>query len=314
MTKPITKYTKNAINVWDFTLNEQKGLTFNENSYKQLGAKLYPLVKKLVFQLEKGEEKGRLHYQGKFSLKTKIRGKGLETLLIGILDGAKITPTTKENMNDWTYVSKYETRVAGPYTQEDFKPIYIPQQFRVASLYPWQSQIIEKLTKFEPRKINILLDTRTNIGKTTLWGYIRCHKLGRVIPPMSEYKDILRMVCDTRNAGDKSSAYVLDVPKGMNHSKMVGFWNAIETLKSGYAYDDRNHWKECAPFDSPSIWIFTNTLPNLKKLQRDDVWNVWIVDENKNLIPYVKKSEICLIEEDSEEEVVNAPSMYQGYL
>jgi hypothetical protein len=101
---------------------------------------------------------------------------------------------------------------------------------------------------------------------------------------MTEGKDLMRMVCDTRISNTKPSLYTVDIPCGMKHSRMTSFWNAIETIKGGHAYDDRYSWKE-ASFDSPAIWVFCNEAPDIKARKRIGVWKLWEVNSNQELIP-----------------------------
>jgi len=51
------------------------------------------------------------------------------------------------------------------------------------------------------------------------------------------------------------------------------FWCAIEKLKDGIVYDDRNHFKRIR-INKPIVIIFANTLPDFKCLISDR-WRVW---------------------------------------
>lgn len=127
-----------------------------------------------------------------------------------------------------------------------------------------------------------------NIGKSTLVGWIRAYKLGRALPPVNDYKDMLRIVCDL----PVSKAYIIDMPRALKKDKLWGFYSAIETIKDGYAYDDRYHFKEKI-FDCPNIWIFSNIKPDFKLLSKDR-WKIYNV-ENGNLV----LNNNCLFEADS---------------
>jgi hypothetical protein len=107
---------------------------------------------------------------------------------------------------------------------------------------------------------------------------MRAHKLGRALPPVNDYKDLLRMVCDLPT----SKLYLFDMPRAMNKDKMYQFYSAVETIKDGYAYDDRYTFKEKV-FDCPNIWIFCNVLPDLAMLSRDR-WRIWDIDNSYNLV------------------------------
>ena len=77
------------------------------------------------------------------------------------------------------------------------------------------------------------------------------------------------MVMDT----PKVPLYIIDIPRAVNKDRLFQLFGAIETLKDGYAYDDRYHFRE-AYFDCPNIWIFINHKPNLDLLSRDR-WELW---------------------------------------
>jgi hypothetical protein len=62
---------------------------------------------------------------------------------------------------------------------------------------------------------------------------------------------------------------------------MFQFYSAVETIKDGYAYDDRYSFKEKV-FDCPNIWIFCNVLPDLNLLSMDR-WKIWDIDDAFNL-------------------------------
>ena len=108
---------------------------------------------------------------------------------------------------------------------------------------------------------------------------MRAHKLARVLPLCNDYKDILRMVCDLPT----SNNYFIDMPRCIKKDKLFGFFSAIETIKDGYAYDDRYNFTEKI-FDCPNIWIFTNKKPDTKMLSVDR-WQFWSVSD-KQLLPF----------------------------
>jgi hypothetical protein len=62
----------------------------------------------------------------------------------------------------------------------------------------------------------------------------------------------------------------------MSKENLGGLFSAIETIKDGYVYDERNHFKEWW-FDSPNIWVFTNSVPETDYLSKDR-WVYWEVN------------------------------------
>jgi len=248
---------KQAVCVWDFTIPAEK---YDVEEIKDFCKEH---CKKWCFQMEIGDETGYIHYQGRVSLKVKNR-KG------PTLPGVHWSVTSNENRDNEFYVLKDDTKLDGPWTDRDS---YIPKQVRDIELYPWQQSILDNAHVWDTRTINMIICPQGNIGKSTLTTYAGCRGLARAIPMMSEYKDYMRMVMDT----PKSRLYLIDFPRSMNKSNCAGFWSAIETIKNGYAYDDRYGFKE-EYFDSPNIWVFANTTPDLTQLSQDR-WRFWEVTE-----------------------------------
>lgn len=261
--------SKNAVTGWDFTLPA------DELSVKELQDLLNNYCKKWVFQKERGEKTGYEHYQGRIKLKVKNRK---PSNLMG--NKFHFSVTSNENCDNDFYVTKEDTRIDGPYCDSD-EVIYIPRQIReVEKLWAWQESVIEKSQIWDTRTINIVIDMAGNNGKTTLKGYMRAHKLGRPIPFCNDFKDIMRMVMDMPTA----QTYLIDMPRAVKKDKLFQLFAGIESIKDGYAYDDRYTFKE-KYFDCPNIWVFMNYKPDMSMLSTDR-WTFWeIVD--KKLVPRV---------------------------
>lgn len=258
----------NPLRVYDITIPAEN---LNADQIKEV---FKPIAKKWGFQLERGESTGYQHYQCRISLnKPKRLGKVVKRFREQLGD-CYITPTSSANQSGeefYTYTTKDTTRVSGPWTDKD-QPIYVPRQVReLERLRGWQQSIVDGLGEWEPRIINVLVDRRGGIGKSVLVGYCRAHDLARKLPYCNDFKDILRMVCDMPTA----RAYLINMPRAIKKDKLFQLYAAIEEIKNGYAYDDRYHFKE-KHFDSPNIWVFTNTTPDLTLCSRDR-WRVWEV-------------------------------------
>jgi len=259
--------------VHDFTINLPDLDDYGESIY-QLHTQLRKICKKYTFQLEKGEKKGRMHFQGRLSLKEKTTTVALATLLRDVGIRAHLSVTSNENRKNDFYVMKEETRVSGPYTEEQF--IEFPRDvLAMVKLRPWQRDLVGEIINYSERTVNILYDPFGNIGKTRFCRYMMCHKDAQILPFCNEYKDIMRMAYDV---GAKP-VYLIDIPRAICKKKLSQMFSAIETLKSGYAYDDRNTFKQRI-FDPPRIVVFTNNLPDRAMLS-DDMWKVHQVIGNE---------------------------------
>nr|WAE42910.1 MAG: replication associated protein [Cressdnaviricota sp.] len=255
-----------AICVYDFTLHNET----DENKVKDL---LKEWCKKWTFQEEEGEETKRLHMQGRFSLKVAERMSGV----IKKFPGFHLSITSKENHDNMFYVSKEETRKRGPWSDKD-KEIYIPRQIReIKTLYPWQEKIVNDENIWNPRTINVVIDTVGNNGKSILKTYVGVHGVGRALPFSNDFRDIMRMVMDT----ETKRLYIIDIPRALRKDQMYQFFAGIESLKDGYAFDDRYSFKE-KYFDCPNIWIFMNIIPEREYLSKDR-WRFWQISAGKTL-------------------------------
>lgn len=233
---------------------------------------LKKIAKKFTFQKEEGDS-GYIHYQGRLSL-IKKRRKFEALKLFGENPPNYFEPTSNPDYikGDAFYQMKEDTRIDGPWTDED-EPLYIPRQIReMGDLRPFQQSIVDKANVWDTRTINLVYCEKGNLGKSSLVGYCRAHKIGRALPPVNDYKDLLRIVCDLPD----SRMYMFDMPRSLNKDRLYQFYSAVETIKDGYAYDDRYTFKEKC-FDCPNIWIFSNILPDLSMLSIDR-WKLWEID------------------------------------
>jgi len=238
--------------------------------------RLKGIAKRFVFQREVGDS-GYEHFQGRMSLVKKRRKHELLKLFENPPNYCEPTTNIEYTRGDAFYQQKLDTRVEGPWTDKD-EVIYIPRQVReMPILRPFQQSIIDDVGVWDKRTINVVYCKAGNLGKSSLVSYMRAYKLGRALPPVNDYKDLLRMVCDLPT----SNLYLFDMPRAMNKEKMFQFYSAIETIKDGYAYDDRYTFRE-KHFDCPNIWIFCNILPDLEMLSLDR-WKIWNIDSAFNL-------------------------------
>lgn len=253
--------------VWDMTIAD--GLF----SVVQLKTLMKEHCKKWCFQLEEGKETGYKHYQCRVNFKSKQR----ITSIVKIFVGAHVSPTSTVNRDNMFYVTKDESRVAGPWKDDD---PYIPRQVReIAKLRPWQEGVISLSKVWDTRTINVIIDCVGNIGKTTLCSYMCVHRLGTMIPFANDFKDIMRGVMDRPKLG----CYLIDLPRAISKDRLYQLYGGIEMVKSGYAYDDRYKFQE-EWFDCPAIFVFTNVVPDAALLSRDR-WKLWEVVDNE-LVKY----------------------------
>lgn len=246
---------------WDVTLN--KGDNDELPTPSAVAHHLNEVADKWCFQKEIGKE-GRLHYQIRIKFRPdekKREMQAIRALIFGPLKGGHVTRTSKECVNDMSYVKKVETRVEGPWTSND-KVIKDPGWI-ATELRPWQQRIVDIInTKPDDRTIHLIVDTEGCIGKSTLVRYLCHHNLADVISDLiTGPKDISRHVAGSRAyvGITVKNAYVLDIPKDNRNTREI--WHCLESVKNGMARDDRYTHRKIDPFPHPHIFVFTNTRP-----------------------------------------------------
>lgn len=267
----------NPIYAYDFTLRAE------DVDRGELSESLSEIAKKWVFQLEQGEENDYKHYQGRVSLHKKMRFSALLKLWRSISHYDhmhwSITSTNGAKAK-WTYVMKAQTRLDGPWSNEE-NDLKLDSSWDVEKYYPWQEKIID-MTAQKPnnRIVDCIIDETGNSGKTLLTMHLMC-----------KYKRALR-VPGTINDGDRliqfvaqwepKEVYTFDLPRAVPKRQLNGLYSAIEEVKNGYLYDTRygkGKGAKLMTIAPPHIWVFTNTWPDLEKLS-EDRWRFWkIVDK-----------------------------------
>jgi len=254
-------------------------MTSNQITVDMVKEILKELCKKWAFQLEEGEVTKRKHYQGRMSLKIKKRQSALVTMLNDMnWKYVRLSPTSGPNRDNNFYVIKNDnTKLEGPWQNDDIVR-YMPRQFREVlemGLYPWQQAILDDVGVWNKRHINMIYDEKGCIGKSSIVGILRCRGLARMVPPMNDYKDVMRFVMSF----PPSKMYLVDMPRAINQTKVEGLIAGLEELKGGHMWDDRYHAKE-DDIDSPNIWVFANRLPEFHMLSPDR-WRVFQIVDNQ---------------------------------
>lgn len=243
------------VSYYHFTLRAE------DATVEMMRSKLVAVADQWVFQLELGET-GYRHYQGQIHLKKKSRITTLKKVLG--MDTIHLSPTSKTNTEDWSYASKQDTRVDGPWTSEDLP---IPSDIQaIKMLLPWQNDVLTYPS--DGRKVLVVLDQVGNIGKSTLVRFMECRKLGCWIPALGSYKELMGFAISFPPA----RLYIIDMPRALISSlskkDIHGLWSAIETLKDGIQFDIRYKGRKRI-IERPTVVVFTNEMPDLNMLSFD---------------------------------------------
>lgn len=261
--------------------------TYDTMDEKFIIEQLKPLAKKYVFQKEKGENTGYLHWQGRISLFKRATIPVATSMFIEQLGITKkgdwyFRPTSGGCKN-FSYAMKLQTRIDGPWSDKD-QERYIPYQYSMTP-YDWQQAIFDTAKERDPRTINCIVDPEGGLGKSFTMGYGRVHFDFPFVNVTSDADRTIATVCDILLSSDNRDPKLIfvDIPRSFDHRKLPELFVAIEIIKSGIVSDTRYHNRTWI-FDSPQVWVFCNTsLP--KTLVSKDRWKFWTVDASKNLKP-----------------------------
>lgn len=256
---------------WDFTLF--KGQRDELPSSNDVVSTLLTFCKAYAFQMEKCPKTGNLHYQGRVKLMLKERESGVKGKFNShpSIYGAKITRTSTENMNNMFYCMKEETRVSGPWTDQDKPELKVIQKMTDNGLLHWQGDLEAQLLSYDDRQIDVLIDPVGNNGKSSFkkWMYVKHDAC--IVPAINDSKDIMQWCMGF--PGKK--LYIIDMPRAMKKKSLYQLYAGIEQLKDGYMFDTRYNAR-FRLIDEPRILVMTNYPPKKRYLSLDR-WRMWTI-------------------------------------
>lgn len=239
-----------------------------------------------VFQLESGLKTAYCHYQIKLRLKKRQR----LTQFAAVCKDAGFSKgklsVESAGGNTFSYETKEESRVEGygPYRDNQSKINHELEQsdpdvqFLDEHRAPWQQFIYLQIKHLhDHRHVNFVYDTQGSIGKSTFLKWLAYNKTVLIVPPFRQTKDILQYVCSSVKQHSAPKAVFIDMPRAMPKDKLAEFYAAVETIKSGFAYDGR-YTAQQVLFKCPLVWVFGNVAPDLGLLSADR-WFLWEIQK-----------------------------------
>lgn len=272
MTKQLCRYA--------FTLH---GEDFDDAKIENVKSALEKKCSRWVFQLEKGEETEKEHIQGRCSFKIARRLGECQK----VIPGAHFSPEHDTAGGDF-YCTKEETRVKGPWSDQDVKHPLPWDLEKITEWKLWQTSVFASLNEKDDRTINVLVDKKGGIGKSKVFKFALWKKWAGLIPVVGDAKDIIQAVCSM----GARKAYILDMPRsGESEQHQRSIWKAVEQIKNGVVMDFRYKYTELI-MGSPVIWVFTNEDVERHHLSSDR-WKFWRVDEESEML--VRSSRRCAV-------------------
>lgn len=261
-----------ACAVWDFTFY---GLGVEEKILDKDGfiVWLSRVAKKWCFQLEKCPSTGSLHFQGRLSLKVKQRvGWWLKDA--AVVGGIHLSVTSSENRDNMFYVMKDDTRVDGPWKDDD-EVVFISEEAlemdKILSGTPdkrWFFEIRDWMRREDKdgRQIRLILDPIGGHMKTMFatWATMHGYAQRICVLPSHTSGQIMAQILKMKKYG----CYIFDFPRAIDKRKMDDIMCAIEEVKNGHAFDHRYRFVE-EYFPRPDVLLFMNDCPRLNAMSQD---------------------------------------------
>jgi len=303
---------------YDFRISE----TYENKklSVQDIRDMLQGIAQHYVFQLEKGEQNGYIHYQGRMRLIKKTTLNHLKSLFRNketciLPNWLKPTIKGEYTKKTFNYQIKEDTRLEGPYTDKDVLETddsklsleFLSKKYDVLmhltseeALYPYQKKVRDSglMSNRDLRCIDILYDNRGYQGKSTTKDYMDITKRAVIIPPTGDSIKLMeaaycmlytRMQEIELKPGEifRPGVIIIDIPRAIKTAELYSFYGVLEQLKGGIAYDFRNKFRRIR-FQPPRIWVFTNTLPPENCLSEDRL-RIWTINKDKDLEVYVRE-------------------------
>lgn len=227
---------------------------------------------RFVYQLERGTETGRLHYQGNIHFtKTKRRPLSVASALRPKLKGIFLScDSTKGREQANFYCMKNETKVAGPWyddshVEEDWSYLQAPRG--------WQLPLWRMLTAPAARRQMIWIWEEAGCtGKSEFGTYMEVHhkviKLG-----LSTAPDNLYAVSEM--TANRPNGFIFDVPRSVpKRFDWAEVYMSMEQIKDGNFLSTKYKPKKVLYSHCMHIVVFSNQAPDYSALSADR-WRVY---------------------------------------
>ena len=229
---------------------------------------------KYAFQLEQGANK---HYQICIVLEEPLTGREIREKCKSILrkhwvKGCMTTQPLHSQSDAEVYSTKLDTRIEGPWYFPPNK--YLGQDLRSPKkYYPWQRSIlaIAKKKTIDPRSIHVIFDDKGNTGKSELAKYMAYH-INAVVIPLGLSSAQMKAAI---TSSDPARNYIIDLPR--NNRSYQDIFDTVEEIKRGFVISSFHGKLKNSFFDRPNVFVFTNSMPDLR-LMSIDMWRLHKID------------------------------------
>lgn len=278
---------ENKYKTWCVTINETDGCPLPS---KEEVIKIFEQISlTYVFQLEKGEETGRLHYQCAIKLKLRRR----KSTLINVIRSAllkehqwQFTPMYGSWEEAFDYCTKADTALEPPVTN---LPYYVGSDIKfledVSKRYPWQEYLLgelfaSSLSTFktpDDRKIYWIYDPQGNSGKSKFTKFLVLHNSLCCKVPFGTATQLRSSII---SMGVKR-LYIVDIPRTLGRDDDINsVITVLEDLKNGFVVSSMYGKNAQLLMDPPHVIVFSNMICPIEKMSSDR-WILLTIDKDK---------------------------------
>lgn len=231
---------------------------------------------RFCFQLERGDDEGKLHWQCRVQLSVRKRTTTLARALATALDlpvGLFTVRPEHDAAASALYCMKEDTRVAGPWAD---RPIYMGRDLTcMRDPLPWQREVI-RMIKAEPddRSIIWIYNASGNVGKSKLCKWLRWGELATRIG--------LGTATQIKTSAIEKGAhrcYIVDLPRVRGSDEtQAALFSALEDIKNGWVESSMYGKSAELLMEPPHVVVFSNDMPKLSYASLDR-WKVFTIDD-----------------------------------
>jgi len=244
-----------------------KQIFYELPSIDRLKNLLDSISQEAVFQLERGEDTGRYHYQGRFTLLGTRKGKiALLTIFSEIGNIKLLTINHELNYDHDQYCTKNDTRIEGPFYCgiDSYKVINSTSS---SQLRTWQKDLTEfiknNLSYLKDRKVLWIQNPDGGAGKSTYIKHLRIHgekQHGLKVKKLPlEKPDRLRSAIVKILKTENVDLFCFDFTKTKGEdTSYKDLFQIVEEIKNGYVIDTMYGKFNEAITTGAVVAIFTN--------------------------------------------------------
>lgn len=236
-------------------------------------------VKKYCFQEEKCPTTQRLHFQGRFSLKTKKRLSELVACFgaLEIGSGIHLEVERDEKASD-LYCMKSDTRTRGPWSFP--KTTYLGEDL-IAQLTPWQESLRKHLLEpVDDREIIWIHDSIGCTGKSAFAKYMAVRHKAQLFSWVSSRHAMHQVAKEA----EETAIFIFDLtrtkPENLANDDV---YSSLEMIKNG-AIRSMMYEGGTKYFSPPHVVVLANCRPVLAAVSRDR-WNIITLEDKHRITP-----------------------------